>query len=500
MILRTVSGVLTVRIFLANMVYTLPYTPDSDGSCRNKTAEYYNPDVNLCCSKCTSGTRRKVLCSSTSDTACEPCPSGQYSGTFNYFPKCFRCPKCSADKGLKYVQKCSSTTKTQCACQTGMYCVLDQHPDCKACASYTYSKPGHGVSVEGTAESVVECASCPNGTFSDQHSNTRICQHHTDCVSQGRDVLTYGTATTDAVCGPTVNGRLVSILQTTTPPSPPTTMPTSGKVHTTSSLQSMDMSTVPTTLGSKLTSSPSDPLVIAPMEDKSPGVDLWIGKYRQLYSPRVRDHSRGLNISPPPSLVYLHRFVVPPLLYLSVAGAIGGVMFLLLIIGTIIYKKAFTKFRRVSSTEDINGNSEKEAIKCLLGKGDCSNVGQAETKQDAIKTWSGSGCSNSLEGLSICPVQSTLPQPSILASTPQPSPQSTSPLASVPLVNVNITVTYPVNIGNELCSRPTSTQIDSPQADPETPLSREEEVYVKMPQRESCKEALTAVQEFGNYV
>ncbi|XP_020338625.1 tumor necrosis factor receptor superfamily member 1B isoform X2 [Oncorhynchus kisutch] len=474
MILRTVSGVLTVRIFLAimvqpveNMVYTLPYTPDSDGSCRNKTAEYYNPDVNLCCSKCTSGTRRKVVCSSTSDTACEPCPSGQYSGTFNYFPKCFRCPKCSADKGLKYVQKCSSTTKTQCACQTGMYCVLDQHPDCKECASYTYCKPGHGVSVEGTtagqeagtAESDVECASCPNGTFSDQHSYTQICQHHTDCVSQGRDVLTYGTATTDAVCGPKVNGRLVSILQTTTPPSPLTTMPPSGKVHTTSSLQSMEMSTVPTTLGSKLTSSPSDPRVIAPMEDKSPGVDLWI-----------------------------------------VAGAIGGVMFLLLIIGTIIYKKAFTKFIRVSSTEDINGNSEKEAIKCLLGKGDCSNVGQAETKQDAIKTWSGSGCSNSLEGLSICPVQSTLPQPSILASTPQPGPQFTSPLASVPLVNVNITVTYPVNIGNELSSRPTSTQIDSPQADPETPLSREEEVYVNMPQRESCKEALTAVQEFGNYV
>ncbi|XP_064825037.1 tumor necrosis factor receptor superfamily member 1B isoform X3 [Oncorhynchus masou masou] len=447
MILRTVSGVLTVRIFLAimvqpveNMVYTLPYTPDSDGSCRNKTAEYYNPDVNLCCSKCTSGTRRKVVCSSTSDTACEPCPSGQYSGTFNYFPKCFRCPKCSADKGLKYVQKCFSTTKTQCACQTGMYCVLDQHPD-------------------WTAESDVECASCPNGTFSDQHSYSQICQHHTDCVSQGRDVLTYGTATTDAVCGPKVNGRLVSILQTTTPPSPPTTMPPSGKVHTTSSLQSMDMSTVPTTLGSKLTSSPSDPLVIAPMEEQSPGVDLWI-----------------------------------------VAGAIGGVMLLLLIIGTIIYKKAFTKFIRVSSTEDINGNSEKEAIKCLLGKGDCSNVGQAETQQDAIKTWSGSGCSNSLEGLSKCPVQSTLPQPSILASTPQPSPQSTSPLASVPLVNVNITVTYPVNIGNELCSRPTSTQIDSPQADPETPLSREEEVYVNMPQRESYKEALTAVQEFGNDV
>ncbi|KAK6321675.1 tumor necrosis factor receptor superfamily member 1B isoform X2 [Coregonus clupeaformis] len=488
MILRTVRGILTVRILLAIMVkpventlYTQPYTPDSDGTCRNKTAEYYNTDVNLCCSKCTSGTRRKVECSSTSDTACEPCPSGQYSGTFNYFPKCFRCPKCLADKGLQYVQKCSRTTKTQCACKTGMYCVLDQHPECQECASYTRCKPGHGVSVEGTAESDVQCAPCPNGTFSDQHSYTQICQHHTDCVCQGRDVLTYGNATSDAVCGPKVSGPLVCIFQTTTPPSPPTTMPPSGTGHTTPSLQSMHMSTLPTNLGSKLTSSPSEPLAIAPTEEKPPGFDLGI-----------------------------------------VAGAIGGVMFLLLIIGTIIYKKAFTKSIRVSSTEDINGNSEKEAIKfdcdrpmvlqnrsfnttyqeqrCLLGKGDCSNVSQAETQQEASRTCSGSGCFNSLEGLPIGPAQSTLPQPSIQASTPQPSPQSTSSLASIPLVNVNITVTYPVNIGNGLCSTPTSTHIDLPQADPVAHLSREEEVYVNMPQQEGSKEARTAVQEIGNDV
>uniref|UniRef100_A0A8K9WVU9 Tumor necrosis factor receptor superfamily, member 1B n=1 Tax=Oncorhynchus mykiss TaxID=8022 RepID=A0A8K9WVU9_ONCMY len=344
---------------LSLQVYTLPYTPDSDGSCRNKTAEYYNPDVNLCCSKCTSA--------------------------FDSFMR--------EDKGLKYVQKCSSTTKTQCACQTGMYCILDQHPDCKECSSYTYCKPGHGVSVEGTAESDVECASL---THAFMH-NTNACKHaHTQTRTHTAIIWTVSIG---------VNKGTVTL-------SPQLCVSGEGRV------------------------------------------DLWIGKYRQLYSPPVRDHSRGLNISPPSSLVYLHRFVVPPLLYLS----------------------------------------------CLLGKGDCSNVGQAETQQDAVKTWSGSGCSNSLEGLSICPVQSTLPQPSILASTPQPSPQSTSPLASVPLVNVNITVTYPVNIGNELCSRPTSTQIDSPQADPETPLSREEEVYVNMPQRESCKEALTQVQEFGNDV
>ncbi|CAB1314691.1 unnamed protein product [Coregonus sp. 'balchen'] len=442
MILRTVGGILTVRILLAIMVkpventlYTQPYTPDSDGTCRNKTAEYYNTDVNLCCSKCTSG---KVLENGRTEMITVNytfMPLQGHGGKLNAaLPQTRRVNHVLvANKGLQYVQKCSRTTKTQCACKTGMYCVLDQHPECQECASYTRCKPGHGVSVE------------------------------------------------DAVCGPKVSGPLVCIFQTTTPPSPPTTMPPSGTGHTTPSLQSMHMSTLPTNLGSKLTSSPSEPLAIAPTEEKPPGFDLGI-----------------------------------------VAGAIGGVMFLLLIIGTIIYKKAFTKSIRVSSTEDINGNSEKEAIKfdcdrpmvlqnrsfnttyqeqrCLLGKGDCSNVSQAETQQEASRTCSGSGCFNSLEGLPIGPAQSTLPQPSIQASTPQPSPQSTSSLASIPLVNVNITVTYPVNIGNGLCSTPTSTHIDLPQADPVAHLSREEEVYVNMPQQEGSKEARTAVQEIGNDV
>ncbi|KAK6318909.1 hypothetical protein J4Q44_G00101200 [Coregonus suidteri] len=455
MILSTVSGILTVRIILAimvqpveNTVYTLPYTPDSAEDCRNKTAEYYNIDINLCCSKCAPGTRRKNVCSTTSDTECEPCPSGQYSGTFNYFPKCFRCHKCSEDKGLQYAQNCSSITKAQCVCQTGMFCIMDQHPNCKECVSYTHCKPGHGVSIEGTTESDVNCAPCPDGTFSDQHSYTQTCQHHTDCVSQRRGVLTYGTTTSNAVCGPKVSP----------PASPPTTMPTSGTRHTTPSLQSLHN------------------------EDKSPGFDLRI-----------------------------------------VAGVIGGVIggvILLLIISTIIYKKAFTGSRLVSSTEHVNGNCEaikfdcdgpmilqnssfitsyQEQQQCLLGKGNCIYPSQAENQQDARRTRV-LGCSNILEGLSIGPLQSTPPPSSTQSSTNQPSPQPISPqpispLPSSPLVNVNITVNYP--IGNGSCSTPTSTHIDSSQADSELPLSREEEVYVNMPQQEGGKEAL---QESGNDV
>ncbi|CAB1353418.1 unnamed protein product [Coregonus sp. 'balchen'] len=308
-------------------VYTLPYTPDSAEDCRNKTAEYYNIDINLCCSKC----------------------------------------------------------------------------------------------APGTTESDVNCAPCPDGTFSDQHSYTQTCQHHTDCVSQRRGVLTYGTTTSNAVCGPKVSP----------PASPPTTMPTSGVI----------------------------------------------------------------------------------------GGVIGGVI-LLLIISTIIYKKAFTGSRLVSSTEHVNGNCEaikfdcdgpmilqnssfitsyQEQQQCLLGKGNCIYPSQAENQQDARRTRV-LGCSNILEGLSIGPLQSTPPPSSTQSSTNQPSPQPISPqpispLPSSPLVNVNITVNYP--IGNGSCSTPTSTHIDSSQADSELPLSREEEVYVNMPQQEGGKEAL---QESGNDV
>lgn len=143
--------------------------------------------------------------------------------------------------------------------------------------------------------------------------------------------------------------------------------------------------------------------------------------------------------------------------------------------------------------------SYQEQQQCLLGKGNCSNPSQAENQQDTRRTWV-SGCSNSLEGLSIGPLQSTPPQPSTQPSPQPTSPQPTSPLPSSPLVNVNITVNYPVAIGNGSCPTPTSTHIDSSQADPELPLSREEEVYVNMPQQEGGKEALTAIQESGNDV
>uniref|UniRef100_A0A3P8Z8M6 TNFR-Cys domain-containing protein n=1 Tax=Esox lucius TaxID=8010 RepID=A0A3P8Z8M6_ESOLU len=129
-------------------VYTLPYRPDTGELCTNGTTEYYCKNVHMCCSLCSPGTRRKVECSSTSDTVCEPCHAGQYIANFNYTPNCFRCPKCSEDKGLQYVQRCTSSTKAICECKSGMYCILGKSPDCMECASYSYCKPGEGVSTK----------------------------------------------------------------------------------------------------------------------------------------------------------------------------------------------------------------------------------------------------------------------------------------------------------------------------------------------------------------
>ncbi|XP_034143401.1 tumor necrosis factor receptor superfamily member 1B isoform X2 [Esox lucius] len=599
-----------------NKVYTLPYRPDTGELCTNGTTEYYCKNVHMCCSLCSPGTRRKVECSSTSDTVCEPCHAGQYIANFNYTPNCFRCPKCSEDKGLQYVQRCTSSTKAICECKSGMYCILGKSPDCMECASYSYCKPGEGVSTKGTADSDVKCETCPNGTFSDQHSYTQACQPYTDCKSQGRPILTYGNASSNVICGLKINESP----KTTTPSRPQLTTLPSGRGHTQPSLQSL--STLPTKLVPKLAS--TDWLVVASTEGKSPGFDPWM-----------------------------------------VAGVMTG--FFLLVLGMVLCKKAIIQFRR--ATEE---NSEKAVIKfdsdgplvvcnssiktiCqektfLLGGS--NEASQPETLQG---TTMGSGCFNSLEGLSVDPLsplqqpsifqstlqqpstlqsslqqpstlqstfqqpgtpvntpqpstlqstfqqpgtlvntpqpstlqstfqqpgtlvstpqpstlqsslqqpstlqstfqqpgtpvntpqpstlqstfqqpgtpvntpqpstlqsslqqpstlqsslqqpstlQSSLQQPSTLVSTPQPSNcQSNSSLPSSPLVNVNITVNYPVNIGNGLCSTPTSsTPTGSSQADSEAPLSREEE-YVNMPLQEGGKEALTATQESGHYI
>ncbi|XP_016373828.1 tumor necrosis factor receptor superfamily member 3-like [Sinocyclocheilus rhinocerous] len=121
----------------------------SSGPC-NTAFEYYAKNLGLCCSRCKPGTHLAVMCTSISDTICEPCQDGQYSENVNHFSNCFSCPKCKGVKGLMYGTNCSADTKAVCVCKPGMLCSKRNfNKECEECRKYRSCKPGEYVIKEG---------------------------------------------------------------------------------------------------------------------------------------------------------------------------------------------------------------------------------------------------------------------------------------------------------------------------------------------------------------
>lgn len=182
-------------------VCSQPYQADLDGNCLNSTTEYLLDGSNLCCKKCPPGQRLTQECSETTDTVCEQCSTGQYVESWNYVRNCFTCYKCKKAKGLQDARSCSSTARSKCVCQPGMYCIMEfGDPFCTECRKYKQCRLGSGVSVPGTVNKDVRCGRCPSGTFSDTVSSTGPCLPHTNC--HGRVVVRNGNVTSDTMCGP----------------------------------------------------------------------------------------------------------------------------------------------------------------------------------------------------------------------------------------------------------------------------------------------------------
>ncbi|XP_062843247.1 tumor necrosis factor receptor superfamily member 1B [Trichomycterus rosablanca] len=180
---------------------TLPY--ESYGTCRNSTIEYFVESINRCCSKCSPGTRRKTECTTVTDTGCEKCQDGMYTG-FNYYPNCFRCSKCDAGKGLEYKKVCTRESDALCVCKPGWFCTMDyEAPVCSQCKKYKQCPAGKGAKSPGKPDSDIQCDFCPEGTFSNE-SSSLPCKPHTRCDLQGKSVLQSGTSTKDTICGPSV--------------------------------------------------------------------------------------------------------------------------------------------------------------------------------------------------------------------------------------------------------------------------------------------------------
>ncbi|KAL4646030.1 tumor necrosis factor receptor superfamily member 1B-like isoform X2 [Arapaima gigas] len=270
---------------------SLPSAPSPAGVCEDKT-KYLSLEVNLCCTMCKPGMRLKAKCSNVSDTVCELCRQGSYNDQMNYYPKCFRCPQCKSDRGLQYRQKCNSSSPSICMCKEGTFCAFRDHNNqCKECMSFTACAPGQGVSQRGTEDMDVKCAPCPEGTFSDKYSYAEPCRNHTDCRSQGRNVLQPGDTVSDTQCEPVVRSSSISASSTTS---------TSHAVTNGRTVSS----TVSSTLSSTVSSTPSTPGFIIPrLHAEKPQDNRWIiGKRVEVRVTKLLSLNRSSYRMPPPPL------------------------------------------------------------------------------------------------------------------------------------------------------------------------------------------------------
>ncbi|XP_075762892.1 tumor necrosis factor receptor superfamily member 1B [Pelodiscus sinensis] len=177
--------------------YSLPYTPQTN-KCKDEHSEYFDENVNKCCSKCRPGFHMLHSCNSSTNTQCEPCPNNMYTAIWNKARRCLGCSSpCGA--GLVQTQECTRTQDRICSCSANSYCASGLKPSqgrCLFCRAHKTCAKGYGVSKPGTDSTNTECSPCPPGTFSDVESSTAPCKPHRVCQS----VSVQGNATGDTIC------------------------------------------------------------------------------------------------------------------------------------------------------------------------------------------------------------------------------------------------------------------------------------------------------------
>uniref|UniRef100_UPI0037E8C473 tumor necrosis factor receptor superfamily member 1B n=1 Tax=Semicossyphus pulcher TaxID=241346 RepID=UPI0037E8C473 len=471
-------------------VCTQGYPPDSDGKCRDQAGEYLSEESNLCCKKCPPGERLNRDCSKTAERQCVPCPAGQYLEGINYSPNCRTCNRCKAYKGLQYAQNCSSTTRSECVCQPGMYCIIGfDDPYCTECGKYRQCKAGYGVSAPGTAYSNVRCLPCPVGTFSDTVSQTDPCWPHTNC--HRRAVVANGSATSDTVCGPIIY------------PTVPQTSPKESVFTTTRTTMSAITAT-------------SDTAAPLGSTESTPSITLAVSETEIKHSTK---HTPSSTVS-------------GGVLAAAIASVAGVILLVFVILLACLCKRRKKKdAARFYPKVDANGNCEAHdkinegylgetqltsftvtapEQRCLLEKGEaCSDQSQSSNNTESLTRTD--GCSSeesfgSLQPTALNDPHSNLSEPLPLLSHTEPdtphtsfqtqlssqptSPQIISPVTPSPQVNVNITF----NIGNGSTGTPSVIPADLLQADSKLPFGEEEESF-SIPQQEAGKQSVMSVQE-----
>ncbi|KAF1514007.1 Tumor necrosis factor receptor superfamily member 1B, partial [Eudyptes filholi] len=173
--------------------YSLPYTPQF-AQCKDPT-EFYEEELNKCCSQCPPGQYKTESCSHRVDTKCSPCRPDTYTAIWNRSPQCFACsPPCR--KGFVQNQTCTKSQDRICSCPPNEYCISKIYEYCKICKVHKKCGKGYRVSRRGTDSTDTECKPCPPGTFSHEESYDTSCIPHTVCKS----VAIPGNSINDTVC------------------------------------------------------------------------------------------------------------------------------------------------------------------------------------------------------------------------------------------------------------------------------------------------------------
>ncbi|NXY71219.1 TNR1B factor, partial [Glareola pratincola] len=174
--------------------YALPYTPQF-AQCKDPSTEFYEEELNKCCSKCPPGQYKTQSCSPSVDTKCSPCSPNTYTAIWNRSPQCFACsPPCR--KGFVQTQTCTKSQDRICSCPPNEYCISKLFENCKICKVQKKCGKGYRVSRRGTDSTDTECKPCPPGTFSHEESYDTSCIPHTVC----RSVAVPGNSVNDTVC------------------------------------------------------------------------------------------------------------------------------------------------------------------------------------------------------------------------------------------------------------------------------------------------------------
>ncbi|XP_065817054.1 tumor necrosis factor receptor superfamily member 5-like isoform X2 [Labrus bergylta] len=172
--------------------------------------EYETPGG--CCPVCPAGHWVYEDCTDSRSTHCKPCTDGTFMNHLTSRTRCYDCKSCEGS-GLKMKTSCTIKSDTVCEPLEGFYCSDSRKDDCVEAKKHRRCEPGEYIREHGTSSTDTVCSTCSDGTFSD--GTFPSCQNHTQCESEGRELLRAGTETEDAQCGgllPHWTGLIVAVV------------------------------------------------------------------------------------------------------------------------------------------------------------------------------------------------------------------------------------------------------------------------------------------------